>query len=231
MRRLPFAPPRAPSRPLAPPRAPSGGTWGDASPQTPAIHAACEQTGLDTRQCTDPAPPAPPAPPRAPAPLRPCAPAPLRPWLTGLPDPNRGSEVGARLRGNPGRGLPPDPRHPRRGRVNKLDRPTMHRPCTHPSPAGFVVRGLALKDYGAEQEPNGRARRRWGAETTRASSPHRPFKVRSLPPSFRVRSTAFTITKKVTPDASWRAFCYGFAAKQRGGALLGRRIVFVSLRN
>jgi len=37
---------------------------------------------------------------------------PLRPWLTSPPDPSRGSAVGARLQGNRGRRLPPDPRHP-----------------------------------------------------------------------------------------------------------------------
>jgi len=33
----------------------SGGTWGDASPQTPANDGACGQTGSAPRQCTDPA--------------------------------------------------------------------------------------------------------------------------------------------------------------------------------
>jgi len=72
-------------------------------------------------------------------------PYPLRPWLTGLPDPSRGSDSGARLRGNLGlaprplrplrgnlgRWLPPDPRQPRGVPAHRT---CTSRQCTDPAP-------------------------------------------------------------------------------------------------
>jgi len=45
-RRIPRPRSFSPKSPSLAPSAPSGGTWGDGSPQTPANHAACRQTGV-----------------------------------------------------------------------------------------------------------------------------------------------------------------------------------------